>query len=86
MVDLNELKGDELKAAMLGGVGGWGCYGDSGSHFRYKAVRQKRPGRQPKCHCGCGGNKTHRGMANGVCLTSGCELYVMRWVRDIKLG
>ena len=35
-----------------------------------------------RCTCGCEQRATHLGMANGVCLTMGCELYVRRWVRD----
>jgi hypothetical protein len=35
-----------------------------------------------RCSCGCKNRATHLGMANGVALTSGCELYVRRWVRD----
>lgn len=30
----------------------------------------------------CTNRVTHRGMANGVCLMSGCEFHVYRWVRN----
>jgi len=35
-----------------------------------------------RCHCGCDKRATHRGTANGVGMTTGCELYIRRWVRD----
>ena len=35
-----------------------------------------------RCDCGCQKRATHLGMANGVCLMIGCELYVRRWIRD----
>ena len=37
--------------------------------------------KRKKCWCGCGGKKTHRGMANGVCLTTACHLAILRWVK-----
>lgn len=40
------------------------------------------PNRRRKCRCGCGGRATHIGGANGIALTSGCELKIRRWVRD----
>jgi hypothetical protein len=40
------------------------------------------PDRRCKCHCGCKGTATHVGGANGMGLTSGCELSIRRWVRD----
>lgn len=40
------------------------------------------PNRRRKCHCGCGGPKTHIGGCNALALTSGCELSMRRWVRD----
>jgi hypothetical protein len=61
----------ELKAR-LRSPGEWGTYGNHREHMRYVVGSKNRR----KCHCGCGGRVTHSGMANGVCLTSGCELYV----------
>ncbi|MBH9740016.1 hypothetical protein CJ419_09765 [Vibrio navarrensis] len=60
---------------------GWGQYGSSKEHERYiddyKFKSLKR-----RCSCGCDQMATHAGMANGVCLTIGCELSIRRWVRD----
>jgi len=78
MADLNKLSPPALSAAMRGGTDGWGVVGSSAEHVRYmEPVKSRR-----KCPCGCGGRRTHAGMANGVCLMSGCELRVRRWVRD----
>ena len=35
-----------------------------------------------RCHCGCKRRATHTGLANGIAMTHGCELYIRRWVRD----
>lgn len=64
--------------------GGWGEVGSSEAGPRYAKPLAKLPhgrGRR-RCHCGCGNWGTHGGYANGVCLTSGCELFVRRWVTD----
>lgn len=66
---------------MRGGTHEWAIHGGAAQHVRYMEQRPKRRGGQPRCHCGCNTLKTHLGMANGVCLTSGCELYVRRWVK-----
>jgi hypothetical protein len=81
MTDLNALSQAARSAAMRGGTAGWGKVGGMPEQIRYMELRPKRPGRKPKCHCGCGTPKTHLGMTNGVCLTSGCELYVRRWAK-----
>lgn len=81
MVDLNSLSPAARSAAMRGGTSGWGAVGGIAGQVYYMEPRPKRPGRKPKCNCGCGTPKTHTGFANGVCLTSGCELYVRRWVK-----
>jgi hypothetical protein len=55
-------------------------HGSASEHKRYYlpvATKSRK-----KCHCGCNRRATHKGMANGVCLTTGCELYIRRWVRD----
>ena len=54
-------------------------------HIRYMELRPKRPGRKPKCNCGCGMPKTHTGFANGVSLTSGCEMSMRRWVKALGI-
>lgn len=81
MVDLNELSPRALAAAMRSGTHQWGTSGGISGHALYFELRPKKRGRQPKCHCGCNGPKTHTGKANGVALTSGCELYIRRWVK-----
>lgn len=81
MTDLNALSPAARSAAMRGGVDGWGQVGGQPGQIRYMELRKKRPGRQPKCACGCDTNKTHLGFANGVCLISGCEMRIRRWVK-----
>lgn len=81
MTDLNSMSKAARSAAMRGGMSGWGEIGGA-SHIRYMEVMPKRPGRRRKCNCGCDMPRTHCGMANGVCLTSGCEFYVRRWVKE----
>ena len=51
-------------------------------HNRYLEPYQSRR----RCHCGCKGKVTHRGMANGIGLMWGCELTVRRWVKDPLAG
>jgi len=82
MSDLNEMSNAARSAAMRGGMAGWGRVGGLAEHIRYMEQRPKRPGRKPKCSCGCDTPKTHVGKANGVALTSGCELSIRRWVKS----
>lgn len=35
-----------------------------------------------KCYCGCNQRATHLGLANGVVMMTGCELSVLRWVKN----
>lgn len=58
----------------------FGKYGSATEHLRYIEPTDSRSRR--RCHCGCKKRATYRGMANGVCLAIGCELYIRRWVRD----
>lgn len=81
MTNLNDLSPAARSAAMRGGVAGWGQIGGQPGQIRYMELRKKRPGRQPKCACGCETKKTHLGFANGVCLISGCEMRIRRWVK-----
>ena len=83
MSDLNEMSQAARSAAMRGGMAGWGEIGSAQRHIRYMEKLEKRRGRRRKCHCGCDRPITHRGMANGVCLTTGCELQVRRWVKSL---
>lgn len=81
MTDLNGLSKSALSAAMRGGTAGWGKAGSAQTHIRYSEKKPKRPGRRRTCYCGCNGPATHSGMANGLALTSACELGITRWVR-----
>lgn len=71
----------EVRARLEGGAG-FGTYGSSQEHRRYTQLLPGRFRNRRKCHCGCGGKSSHMGMANGLGLTSGCELSMRRWVRD----
>lgn len=55
-------------------------WGSATDHKRYMAPAEPKSRRQ--CRCGCKRRATHKGMANGICLTMGCELRIRRWVRD----
>lgn len=77
MGDLSNLSRPALSAAMRGGTELWGTVGSASDHIRYaEPIKSRR-----RCTCGCGTRRTHAGMANGVCLTSGCELSIYRWVK-----
>ena len=80
MADLRKMQPAELKAAMQGGTELWGSVASSTEHVRYKLALPKIKARR-RCSCGCGGKATHSGMANGMALTSGCELSMQRWVK-----
>lgn len=79
---LIELHPNALAAAMRGGTDGWGQRGSASDHVRYSLPIDKSDRRRRKCNCGCGKRSTHRGLANGVCLTEGCQMHIARWVRD----
>lgn len=57
----------------------WGEHGSAITHQRYMQTVEPRSRRW--CSC-CRKRATHLGMANGVALSIGCELYIRRWVRD----
>jgi hypothetical protein len=80
-MNLTDLSRNARIAAVKGGTEGWAQWGSSGDHMRYSEPLEKRRGRRRKCWCGCERPRTHRGMANGVCLTSACELGIARWVK-----
>ena len=79
MTNLNQLSLPALKAAMQGGTDGWGLVGSAAKNVRYCEPLPKKS--RKKCHCGCENRKTHRGMANGMCLISACHMGVLRWVK-----
>jgi hypothetical protein len=63
-------------------VSEWGRYGSASEHQRYLQEASSRRRRCVWCR-----NKraaTHLGMANGVCLASGCEWHMRQWVRDTE--
>jgi hypothetical protein len=79
VTDLNKLSRQALSAAMRGGTALWGQHGSSTEHIRY--AEPIVPKSRKKCHCGCEGKKTHAGMANGLCLTTACQLGIQRWIK-----
>lgn len=79
MTDLNKLSPTALKAAMQGGTEAWGQMGSSTDNVRYAEIIT--PKSRKKCWCGCEGKRTHKGMANGVCLTTACHMGILRWVK-----
>lgn len=79
--DLNKLSRPALSAAMRGGTDLWGQHGSAKDHVRYSEPLEARPGRRRTCYCGCNTSVTHRGMANGIALTSACALGIARWVK-----
>jgi hypothetical protein len=78
-MNLNELSKPALAAAMKGGTSGWGRMGSSTDNVRYAQLLPKVSRRL--CSCGCEQRNTHAGMANGVSLTSGCQLSIQRWIK-----
>lgn len=80
MTSLNSMSPAARSAAMRGGMDGWGQVGGlPGQIYYHEPVDSKS---RRRCGCGCGRRATHRGMANGVCLTMGCELSMRRWVKE----
>jgi hypothetical protein len=59
--------------------------GGGGAQHRYMRRIVGRGGRR-SCYCGCLRRCSHLGMADGVCLMSGCEWSVRQWVRDPEAG
>lgn len=78
MVDLGTLSPKARAAAMRGGTEGWGQVG-SVDMVRYSQPVASRS--RSRCHCGCKRRATHIGMANGVGLTTACELAIQRWIK-----
>ena len=62
--------------------GGWGQVADARTGPRYSELLPGRFRNRRRCYCGCGAKASHVGMANGLGMTSGCELSMRRWVRD----
>lgn len=81
-MNLNKLSLAALKAAMEGGMEAWGQHGSITQHRVYIEPQDARRGHYRKCHCGCGAKAKFRLMANGVCMTEGCELSLRRRARS----
>ena len=84
MTNLNSMSPAARSAAMRGGMDGWGQVGGQPGQIRYHEPVDARSRR--RCGCGCRRRATHRGMANGVCLTMGCDLSMRRWVKEANRG
>jgi hypothetical protein len=84
MVDLNTMSPAARSAAMRGGVDDWGSVGGLPGQIRYDEPVDSKSRRC--CKCGCAQRATHRGMANGVCVTMGCDLSMRRWVKEGNRG
>lgn len=78
---MNRLSPNALSAAMRGGMDGWGRWSSAAEHVRYMEAVDRHDRHRRMCRCGCRKRITHRGFANGICLMSGCELTVLRWVK-----
>ena len=78
-MNLNDMTPAERSAAMRGGADGWGQVGSATEHVRY-AVKVPSTSRR-RCYCGCNRRATHLCMANGVGLTTVCELAARRWIK-----
>ena len=54
-------------------------------HHRVVVIPTKvEPRRRRKCHCGCGKRETHTAVANGVAMSSGCEMSMWRWAQQMN--
>lgn len=69
---------ERARAAALGQPE-WATWASADAHHRY--VEPIHPRSRRRCSCGCGSRATHVGCANGLGLTSGCELSMRRWAR-----
>jgi len=78
-MDINKLHPRALAAAIKGGTDGWGQVSSATEHLRY--AQPVRSTSRRRCHCGCGQRATQLGMANGIGLTTGCELAIASWVK-----
>ena len=57
----------------------WQARGSAKEHRRYMVPVGSHERR--RCHC-CKKRASHRGMANGIGLMSGCEWRVAQWIRN----
>ena len=81
-------EGRKATKARLASPGGWGQVADARTMLRYSEWIED--GRRRRAGCkhggGCTNRATHRGMVNGLCMTSGCEFHVARWASDYGAG
>ncbi len=82
-MSLSGLSPQAFKAALRTGTKGWGQRGSLFDHALYVEPQGARRGHYLKCRCGCGGKARFRLMANGVCMSEGCELSLRRRIRFI---
>jgi hypothetical protein len=75
---VNSDETEHIRAAALGQPE-WQRWGSATNHHRY--VQPIHPRSRTRCSCGCGKRATHVGCANGLGMTSGCELSMRRWAR-----
>lgn len=80
VTDLDGLSPAALAAAMKGGTESWGRWGSATQHISY--VEEIAPPTRRRCWCGCKRKRTHRLMANGMCLSQGCELHMHRLAKE----
>lgn len=85
MVDLNKLSPAALAAAMRGGTSSWGQWGSVLDHAVYVEPQTPNRGQYRKCHCGCGGKAKFGLMANGMCMSVGCELSMRRCAKECEI-
>jgi hypothetical protein len=82
MSELNKLSRAGLEAAMRGGTKEWGERASIIEHIMYVEPQTARGRHYLKCRCGCKKNATHRAMANGICMSEGCEFSMQRWAKQ----
>ena len=79
-MSVKDLSPAALAAYMRGGSAEWGQWGSIVHHALY--VEPIGKSRRRNCLCGCRKRSTHRLMANGVCMSTGCELHMRRLARQ----
>lgn len=62
-----------------------GVVGDAINGERSMKLLPGRWRNRRKCHCGCGGKRSHGGYAGGIAMISGCEWAMRYWVNHGQL-
>jgi len=78
VIEINKLSPAALKAAVRTGIAEWGQRASIFEHALYVEPQDARRGHYRKCWCGCGRKAKFRLMANGICMSEGCELSMHR--------